>query len=78
MPIDRSIIILELHKRLLSIYDNKEAKLIAKYFFEDLCGSEQEIEVDHILSLAMDQLVPGRPLQYVTNKAYFLDNIFYS
>ncbi len=62
-------------KELAPIYEDREAKQIAKYLIADLFKGGVVDEA--ILNSAIDRLKNNEPLQYITGEAYFLDYCFY-
>jgi len=75
-------------KKLEEIYTSDEVNVLATRVFEDVLNipfnrfvidSNRPISVEknELLSHATKRLINHEPLQYVSNKAYFLDHIFY-
>lgn len=69
---------------LSALYDSREAHSIAQYLIEELtgitpsqlrCDPDCELEIPSLEHL-IGELQQGRPVQYVTRKAYFLDYPF--
>lgn len=67
-----------------ALYDSREAHSIAQYLIEELtgitpsqlrCDPDCELEIPSLEHL-IGELQQGRPVQYVTRKAYFLDYPF--
>lgn len=57
------------------LYEPKEAALMGKYLIADLFGN-REVDLE-VLNIALARLQNCEPLQYVTERAYFLDYVFY-
>ncbi|MBI3234636.1 MAG: peptide chain release factor N(5)-glutamine methyltransferase [Bacteroidetes bacterium] len=75
-------------KKLEEIYTSDEATVLATRVFEDVLNipfnqfvidpnRPISAEENELLSHASERLLKHEPLQYVSNKAYFLDHIFY-
>lgn len=68
---------LMVYKEIKDLYEENEALLIARYFIDDLFSMHETIDVDENFFLKLNELSQGKPLQYVTHKAYFYSNEFY-
>lgn len=65
------------YKEIKDLYEESEAHLISRYFIDDLCSMHETIDADEDFFLKLSELSQGKPLQYVTHKAYFYGHEFY-
>lgn len=65
-----------IYSELLPFYDKNEARLLSKYIISDLFENDILKYNSDFLNDSLERLKKKEPLQYITGKAYFFDEVF--